>query len=115
MRRGARNAQGRGAPISPDGQWQAFAEGILVRLVPTKPRCDRDFWEEQEQRRQALAPLWHREDAAAAEQADAWFAAAWHLERCAGSSRKTRRSRNRSARRGRTDCSDSALLLGMDD
>jgi hypothetical protein len=74
-------ANGGGAPISPDGQWQAFAEGDLARLVPTKPRRDRDFWDEQEQRRKALAPVWHQEDAAAAEKAGAWFAAAWHLER----------------------------------
>jgi WD40 repeat protein/tRNA A-37 threonylcarbamoyl transferase component Bud32 len=65
--------------VSPDGKTVAVPEGNLVCLWQRPPSpFGYDPWPEDFDRRTALAPAWHAEDAAAAERRGDWFAAAFH-------------------------------------
>src|SRR5262249_29546856 len=68
--------------ISPDGAYRAVAVGTNVRLILLKKEAGGyDPWAEDEERRRALAPAWHAEDARRAEEANDWFAAVFHRSR----------------------------------
>jgi hypothetical protein len=67
-----------GDTVSPDGTTVAVPDGNLIRLWPRRPPPGGyDPWAEDQQRRRALAPAWHAEEAAA-EKAGSAFAAAFH-------------------------------------
>jgi hypothetical protein len=67
---------------SPDGKLWAFPEGNRILVITTeRPRGGFDPWAEEEQRRHALAPTWHTEDAERAGRGGDSFAAAFHLAR----------------------------------
>jgi Flp pilus assembly protein TadD/uncharacterized protein with WD repeat len=68
--------------VSPDGAYLAVAVGADIRLIPLKKEAGGyDPWAEDEERRRALAPGWHAEDAERAEKANDWFAAVFHRSR----------------------------------
>jgi hypothetical protein len=71
-----------GSNASPDGRWLAVPDGDVVRVWPRRPSPGGyDPWAEDHDRRAALAPAWHAEDAAAAEANGDWFAALFHRRR----------------------------------
>jgi WD40 repeat protein len=65
--------------VSPDGTIVAVPDGNEIRLLPRRPlQGAYDPWAEDYDRRTAMAPAWHTEDAAIAEAKGDWFAAAFH-------------------------------------
>jgi hypothetical protein len=65
--------------VSPDGETLTEPNSEFLRLWRRPPLpYGYDPWAEDRERRMALAPAWHDEDAAAAEDAGDWFAAAFH-------------------------------------
>src|SRR5262249_28096681 len=68
---------------SPDGRGVAVPVDDVVRIYRRPPPGGYDPWAEAEERRQILAPRWHAEDAAGAEQRGDWFAAVFHRRRLA--------------------------------
>ncbi len=65
--------------ISPDGQFVAVPDDELVRLYRRRPETGSyDPWREDHARCAALAPGWHTDQAATAEERKDWFAAAFH-------------------------------------
>jgi WD40 repeat protein len=67
--------------VSPDGATVAVPDGDVIRLWPRRPPGAYDPWAEDLDRRRALAPAWHAEQAAAADKAGNAFAAAFHRRR----------------------------------
>jgi WD40 repeat protein/tetratricopeptide (TPR) repeat protein/predicted Ser/Thr protein kinase len=70
------------SPVSPDGRLAAFLAGSVVHIRPQHPPPGSyDPWAEDAERRRALVPSWHGEDAAEAERRGDALAALVH-RRC---------------------------------
>jgi WD40 repeat protein/tetratricopeptide (TPR) repeat protein len=64
--------------VSPDGRFLAVLRGEVIQIHDRRPTSGYDPWGEDFDRRAALAPTWHAQDAEDAEHRSDWFAAAFH-------------------------------------